>query len=165
MLAGMTDMFPRARDPDVFPPGVAQFSVTIPADVAAARRGAGVELPAALENAAPKRKIQFLAGRLCARAAIGRLAPNPSDGALPRDADGCPVWPAGFVGSIAHAEAFATAAVALCGAARGLGVDVEPVMSEAAAREIARLVASEDETRRVARAASLAATETLTLIF
>jgi enterobactin synthetase component D len=120
MLAAMTDCFPRVRDPDVFPPGVSQFSVRIPADAAAARRMAGVELPAALERAAARRQIQFLAGRVCAREAISRLRPRVPAGPLPQGEEGCPVWPDGLVGSISHAESFATAAVARRIEAHGL---------------------------------------------
>ncbi len=165
MLATMTDCFPKARDPDVFPPGVSQFSVTIPADASAVRRPAGIELPATLERAAARRQIQFLAGRVCAREAIERLRPNVPVGALPQDEDGCPVWPEALVGSISHAETFATAAVARRSDARGLGVDVEPVMSREVAAEVARLVASDDEIRRVVRAANLDPLQTLTLVF
>ena len=62
-------------------------------------------------------------------------------------------------------DASATAAVARSAEARGLGVDVEFVMSGEAADEVARLVASEDETQRAARAAGLNQPESLTLLF
>ncbi len=165
MVADVTPMFPRARDPHVFPPFVSQYSVIIPKDADPALGAAGLFLPAALECAVPKRKIQFLAGRFCAREAIERLGSISNGGALPRDSDGCPVWPEGLVGSISHTDAFATAAVAPAGVARGLGVDVEPTISREAADEVARLVASEDETRRVSEAAGLNRLESLTLIF
>ncbi len=69
------------------------------------------------------------------------------------------------MGSISHTATLATAAVALLSDARGLGVDVEPVMSREAADDVARLVAAHDETRRVAQAAKLDPLETLTLVF
>ncbi len=159
-------MFPKARDPDVFFGG--RFAVQRDDPVgrrAAARRLAGIELPATLERAHAKRRIQFLAGRVCARGAIEQVRPNVSIGALPQDADGCPIWPDGLVGSISHSATFATAAVALRSDAYGLGVDVEPVMSREAAADVARLVASDDEMRRVTQAASLGPLETLTLVF
>ena len=165
MLASMTDGFPRTRDPDVFPAGVSRFSVTIPADAAEVPTVAGVELPPSLERAVTRRRIQFLAGRVCAREAIGRLAPGTSVGALPQDQDRCPVWPDGMVGSISHSARFATAAVVHASEARGLGVDVEPVMSIEAATDVAATIASEDETRRVAEAAGLDPLQILTLLF
>ncbi len=165
MVADVTSMFPRARDPHVFPPFVSQYSVIIPRDADPALGAAGLSLPAALECAVPKRKIQFLAGRFCAREAIERLGSISYGGALPRDSDGCPVWPEDLVGSISHTDASATAAIARSAEARGLGVDVEFVMSREAADEVAPLVASEDETRRAAQAAGLNWLESLTLIF
>jgi len=160
----VTEPFPRARDPDLFPPSVSRYSVTIPADAASAGRRAGIELSAALERATAKRRGEFLAGRFCARAAIEALACAPAE-PLERDPDGCPVWPPGLVGSISHTSGFATAAVASSREARGLGVDVEPVMSSEAAAEVAGLVARDDETRRVAQAAGMDAMEALTLVF
>jgi len=165
MLANVTEKFLRARDPMVFPPSVSSYSVSISAEAIAPMRTARLALPAALESATAGRKIQFLAGRLCAREAIEGLAPGAPEATLPRDADGCPVWPDGLVGSISHTERFATAAVARRCEARGLGVDVEPLMSGETAAEIARLVASEDEARRVAETAGLNRLEAITLVF
>jgi enterobactin synthetase component D len=165
MEADVTPMFPRARDPHVFPASVSQYSVIIPKDVDPALGAAGLFLPAALEGAVPKRKIQFLAGRYCAREAIEWLRPLSSASPLQRDADGCPIWPQGLVGSISHTDAFATAAVAPAGVACALGVDVEPTLSREAADDVARLVAAEEETRRVAEAAGVNRLESLTVIF
>jgi enterobactin synthetase component D len=165
MAPNVTEMFPRAGNPDVFPLSVSIYSVTIPADAVANPGGPEVALPAGLQHATAKRRIQFLAGRYCARRAMKGLAAGTLAEAAPQDADGCPIWPPGLVGSISHTDRFATAAVASSSGARGLGVDVEPVMSGDAAAEVARLVASEDETRRVRQAADLTAAEALTLVF
>jgi enterobactin synthetase component D len=161
----MTNIFPRARDPDVFPPAVSQFSVIVPDEPPPQPRTDGVSVPAALSGAIPKRRLEFLAGRVCARQAMERIDVSVAADALARDADGVPVWPGGVVGSIAHAGRFATAAVAEASEAFGLGVDVEPVMSETVAAEIADLVASQEERRFVAEALCLARLETLTLVF
>ncbi|RBP18242.1 enterobactin synthetase component D [Roseiarcus fermentans] len=158
-------MFSRARDPDVFPASVSRYSVTIPANPAPVGRAPPFALPAALERAVPKRRTHFLAGRVCAREAIARISGGWAPAiALAQDADGCPVWPAGLVGSISHTEAFATAAVARSGEARGIGVDAEPVMSRKAAADLTGFVASEDEILRAARA-GLDGLESLTLVF
>jgi 4'-phosphopantetheinyl transferase EntD len=158
-------MFLRAPDPEVFPAFVSQYSVTIPKELDPRPGAAGLSLPPALECAVPKRKIQYLAGRFCAREAIATIPLTFNGGILPQDSDGCPVWPHGLIGSISHTDAYATAAVARIGEATGLGVDVEPVMSPAAADEVARLVASEDEALRAAEAASLDRPQSLTLLF
>jgi len=43
-----------------------------------------------------------------------------------KTASGAPVWPPGVVGSMAHDDEFAVAAVASAGAFGGLGLDIEP---------------------------------------
>ena len=158
-------MFPRARDPDVFPPGVSRFSVTIPADAAPVPTVAGVELPAVARTRRARRRIQFLAGRVCAREAIGRLATGRRSGAAAGSRTAARSGRTGFVGSISHTARFATAAVAHASEARGLGVDVEPVMSREAAADVAATRRRRDETRRVAQAAGLDPLESLTLVF
>jgi 4'-phosphopantetheinyl transferase EntD len=67
------------------------------------------------------------AARIVARRLLRDLgAPAPVE--LPRLASGAPSWPPGFVGSLAHDEAVAVAAVARSGAFPGIGIDVEPAL-------------------------------------
>ena len=76
----------------------------------------------AVARAIAKRRHQFASGRHFARMALRRLAGfSPS---IPRDQQGRPVWPPGFIGSISHSEALAAAAVS-SGSIRGIGIDVE----------------------------------------
>lgn len=56
---------------------------------------------------------------------------------------GAPVWPAGFVGSLAHTECYAAAAVARTDACTALGIDVEP--AEALPADAGDIVLTEDE--------------------
>ncbi len=72
----------------------------------------------ALGNAVPARQNEFSAGRTAARGALARALP------IPQGADRAPVWPAGVVGSISHADDWAIAAVS--SAHRWVGVDLEP---------------------------------------
>lgn len=44
---------------------------------------------------------------------------------IPKHADGFPLWPAGWVGSLSHSSGWCAAAVAQTSGARGIGVDVE----------------------------------------
>lgn len=64
------------------------------------------------------------AARHAARGLLGQagLPVEP----LIRAASGAPVWPPGLVGSLAHDDAFAVAAVASAASFAGLGVDIEP---------------------------------------
>lgn len=77
----------------------------------------------AIATAAPRRLATFRAGRGCARAALREL--GSPEIAIPSAPSGAPVWPAGFVGSIAHTNEIAAAVVAPSSAVRGLGLDVE----------------------------------------
>jgi 4'-phosphopantetheinyl transferase EntD len=65
------------------------------------------------------------AARIAARDLLGELG---ADAAAPliRSPSGAPEWPAGVIGSLAHDDDFAVAAVARRGRLAGLGVDVEP---------------------------------------
>jgi len=65
------------------------------------------------------------AARLAARAALASLG-GPADAALPRSPGRYPLWPQGFVGSLAHDAQTAVAAVARASDVQALGVDVEP---------------------------------------
>jgi 4'-phosphopantetheinyl transferase EntD len=75
-----------------------------------------------------KRRLEFAAGRRCARKALAGLGiigfpllPGP---------DRAPIWPSGSVGSITHTDGcprgYCGVAVAERGTTRGLGIDAEP---------------------------------------
>ncbi|WP_428985702.1 4'-phosphopantetheinyl transferase superfamily protein [Sinomonas terricola] len=68
-------------------------------------------------------------GRAAAREALFLLGgPCLAVAPLPRDADGCPVWPSAVVGSIAHSAPWAAAAVAWKRhGVLGVGIDAEAV--------------------------------------
>ena len=113
--------------PLLFPDFVAQHSVTFDPndDADLARAFPGILPSASLARAVPKRRVEYCAGRFCARAALlvllARIAPRVLA------AHGEPLWPAGFVGSITHTREFASAAVASTQHARALGVDAERI--------------------------------------
>jgi 4'-phosphopantetheinyl transferase EntD len=65
------------------------------------------------------------AARLAARACLAALG-GPADAPLPRGAGRFPLWPQGFVGSLAHDAETAVAVAARAENFAGLGVDVEP---------------------------------------
>jgi len=78
---------------------------------------------AAVAGASERRRREFLAGRACAHAALRAI---DRDG-LPvgRGAMREPLWPAGVVGSISHAQDLAGAVVASAAEAWGVGLDIE----------------------------------------
>lgn len=84
------------------------------------------ELPA-VARAVEKRRREFAFGRACARGALAQLGIPAA--AIPRSADGPPIWPPGIIGSITHGAGGAAAAVAPSSAFRGLGIDLESLAS------------------------------------
>jgi len=85
---------------------------------------------------APHRREEFAAGRHCARRALAAVGAE-SGLSLP-DADGLPVWPEGFLGSISHSRGIAGAVAAPAKKFSLLGLDLEKTdrLSEAAMRRV-----------------------------
>ena len=77
----------------------------------------------AIAKAVDKRRREFATGRYLAKQAMARIGVTPAS--IPRDDERRPVWPAGCMGSITHAEGLAVAAVARDQAFKGLGIDLE----------------------------------------
>ena len=77
----------------------------------------------AIAKAVPKRRREFIGGRVCARVAMVGL--GVAGCALPAREDRCPEWPDTVVGSITHTDGFCGAVVARAGSLRGIGIDVE----------------------------------------
>lgn len=107
-----------------------------------------IHFPASLNNAVIKRKAEFLAGRLAARAACSgcRYAEYCHQiGIGPLRA---PVWPDGISGSITHCCLSAAEGIALATSGHQnelLGIDLEKQMSVEMAAELAGSFASDEE--------------------
>jgi len=71
-----------------------------------------------------------------------------SNVAIPRSASGAPVWPTGLVGSLAHDDTIALAAVASIRSFAGIGIDVEPAIP--LPPELIELVSTTTERNRYA---------------
>jgi 4'-phosphopantetheinyl transferase EntD len=85
------------------------------------------EEAAYVAHAVEKRRLEFAAGRSCARAAMEKLgvAKQP----VPAGADRAPIWPDGVVGSISHCDGLCAAVVARAGEGFvSLGLDLEPAV-------------------------------------
>jgi enterobactin synthetase component D len=100
-----------------------------------------VELPEDLTSAAPRRVATFIAGRHCAIHAMTEL--GVTEGKVLRGKVGSPRWPRGVVGSIAHTDDLAIAAVASARDARSVGVDCERIMTTETADNVREAVAQE----------------------
>lgn len=105
---------------DLFPAYVATAELMEDVDEALLYRD---EL-ALIADAAPKRRREFAAGRVCARRAMADLGLPPQP--ITRSADRDPVWPDGVVGTITHCSGYRAAAVAHATQVRAIGIDAEP---------------------------------------
>lgn len=83
---------------------------------------------ALLAGVAERRRAHFIAGRVCARAALAALGQTNgvADAVIGRSGDGAPLWPAGHLGSIAHCGQAAVAIAASQQHWAALGIDIEP---------------------------------------
>lgn len=95
----------------------------------------GLTPPPGIATAVPKRRSEFLAGRLCAASALQALCGRADYPA--RGADNAPCWPAGTTGSITHSQGWAAALVGHSDAWRGLGLDAETLLSAERAERLA----------------------------
>jgi 4'-phosphopantetheinyl transferase EntD len=84
------------------------------------------------------------AARMIARLLIGELGGDPAATLMP-SVSGAPLWPDGFIGSLAHDDSFAVAVVARRASVAGLGVDVEP--AEPLPADLTDLVLRDEEKR------------------
>lgn len=105
----------------LFPPGVVAFEfrgLASSSDLFPSERRC-------VSEAVEKRRGEFAAGRLCARAALAVLGYEPVP--LLVGPDRTPIWPAGVVGSITHTEGYCVAVAAPATRYAAIGVDAERV--------------------------------------
>lgn len=107
----------------------------------------GIEAPASIQRSVAKRQSEFLAGRLCAREAMHRLDGRVRVPALGDDR--APVWPSDLCGSITHSTGRAAAIVAPRTAWRGLGMDMEQMLSVERATRLCGEILTPAETSRL----------------
>jgi enterobactin synthetase component D len=125
----------------------------------------GIALPESFHCAVCKRQAEFLAGRLCAREALRSCAPEHLDTPIAVGNHGQPLWPSGIVGSITHSRGFASAALARTRDARGVGVDVEQVMTDDRAASLLERIAAREEICALVDASGWTIGMALTFVF
>ena len=103
--------------------------------------------PASIQRSVTKRQAEFLAGRLCARAALHRLDGLDCIPAIGEDR--APVWPTHISGSITHSTGHAAAIVGYKAQWRGLGMDLENLLSLERAERLAGEILTADELQRM----------------
>ncbi|WP_248733193.1 4'-phosphopantetheinyl transferase superfamily protein [Pseudomonas sp. MWU13-2517] len=104
--------------------------------------------PASIQRSVAKRQAEFLAGRLCARTALQQLDRLDCVPAIGEDR--APVWPGHISGSITHSTGHAAAIVGYKAQWRGLGMDLENLLSLERAERLAGEILTADELQRMA---------------
>lgn len=99
--------------------------------------------PAHLNKAVAKRRAEYLASRLCVRAALRQFGFD--DFLLTNDADRAPVWPEGIAGSLSHTRACISLLLADKVTGKQPGVDCEEIMRPEAAEEMREMIINERE--------------------
>ncbi|QXX95016.1 4'-phosphopantetheinyl transferase superfamily protein [Serratia marcescens] len=123
-----------------------------------------VECPALLTRAGPKRKAEYVAGRLAARRALQFLGCKTL--ALPMGEHRLPQWPAGYRGSISHTRTLAVSAVCQHDRYQAVGIDTETVFTVDQCTKLTRAIVAEAEWNDIIRGGcALAQPQLATLIF
>jgi enterobactin synthetase component D len=104
--------------------------------------------PPSIQRSVAKRQAEFLAGRICARAALQQLEGSSVTPAIGEDR--APVWPAHICGSITHSTGRAAAIVANKQHWRGLGMDLENLLDSDRAERLAGEILTPAELQRMA---------------
>ncbi len=98
-----------------------------------------------LRNANKKRKNEFLQGRFAAHQALSKITSDNHKFKIVKSEKGPPLFPPSFLGTIAHSEIFACAAVAKDSQIEGLGIDVETILRHSVYEQIKRIIFTEEE--------------------
>lgn len=133
----------RIELPRVFPNYIVVEAVTF-APAEADDPGTTFAVPDIVRASVPKRRREFVAGRLCARKALHAAGSEATDH-IGVGTMRAPIWPGGFVGSITHTNGIAASAVAGTDVARSIGLDIESIISGDGTPSIAGAVAEPDE--------------------
>jgi enterobactin synthetase component D len=105
-------------------------------------------LPSSLQNAIRRRQQEYLTGRYCACLAL-RQSGHPNDVYPARGADGLPIWPADWLGSISHSGDIAMAAAAPIRDCVALGIDIQQRIALSELAGLEPLIAQSGEYERL----------------
>jgi enterobactin synthetase component D len=155
--------------PSLFPAAVTaralRFGTDTQVELAQLHEVGAPPLPDSLGRAVAQRRLDFRAGRLCAREALRQCAPAVGEQDIPIGASRGPIWPEGIVGSITHARGYAMAAVAPAAAVQGIGVDIERWLDDGAPGRLGQDLAVPGELETLVQATDWPGARVLTLLF
>ena len=127
-----------------------------------------IAIPIPLQRAVRKRKLDFLAGRLCALAALAELLDLNNDEKnatyIGIGEKRQPLWPQGVVGSITHSQGRARAIVGRQETYRALGCDIEHLI-DSDLEGISKQICQAKEWQELVDHSRLSKKALLTLVF
>lgn len=123
----------------------------------------GIPRPASIERSVAKRQTEFLAGRLCARAALWQLDGTEATPTIGDDR--APQWPAHTCGAITHSHGRAVAIVGHTQQWQGLGLDLENLLSLDRAQRLVKEILTPAEHQRLLREPDDSQAQLVTLTF
>ena len=103
----------------------------------------GLACPPQVQRSVHKRQAEFLAGRICAQAALQAHGLGHCEVAIGAQRE--PLWPAGMVGSITHNGQYAAAIACPQANMIGVGIDIETIVSADAYAAMAPMIISPAE--------------------
>ncbi|WP_217539947.1 4'-phosphopantetheinyl transferase family protein [Vibrio metschnikovii] len=122
-----------------------------------------IAVPESLQQASSKRRAEFVAGRVVARDALVALKSLSYHVSVGEQR--APQWPSGWLGSISHTDHTAVCVAKQIHEHAKLGVDIERVVSERAAKEIMPLIFVTPQERALVASADWPIHRLVTLIF
>lgn len=136
MDTAVAHFYPQYRlfTPDGYPGQVARCQFALAEYHDDSFSALGFTLPDHLARAVPKRRAEYLAGRVLARQLLAPL--GFVDFTLARGEDRAPQWPAGIAGALSHNSNTALCAVHRESGLGGVGLDVETLLSDERAEEL-----------------------------
>jgi enterobactin synthetase component D len=108
----------------------------------------GIHCPPNIARSVPKRQAEYFFGRYAAREALAARGSVVVD--VPTGSRRQPVWPQGFVGSISHESCVAAAVVLPEKGRRGVGIDIEAVVTANVQTSLLATVVDTEEVQRLA---------------
>ncbi|WP_299496205.1 4'-phosphopantetheinyl transferase superfamily protein [uncultured Shewanella sp.] len=121
-----------------------------------------IQLPSKLNKAVPKRKAEYLAGRVLAKHCFAELNLPYQD--IINAEDRSPIWPKNVIGSISHSNETAACAITTSKSIQALGIDLEYDINLKSCEDIYKsIINSSEET--LLRATDLPFNQAVTLAF
>jgi enterobactin synthetase component D len=132
-------------------------------EVMAAVRESQRILPSQLVGAVDQRKAEYSISRACARYLLGRLGASSLEVGTGQNRE--PLWPEGFVGSIAHTKLLVAVAVAKSDILKSIGIDCEMPVDVEGAKSVFSLCIRAEEVKWLTALHGISQELILTLIF